>query len=429
MLIENLSKFNNWWIDGRVKEGLLRESKRDLFFSLEKYVKNKQALMIIGLRQVGKTTILYQLIQKLLDEKTNSKNILYFSFDETKADLNDVLETYRKEVLKKDFDLEKVYLFLDEIQKCEDWQNKIKIYYDLYPKIKIFLSGSAAVILQKKSKESLAGRIFEFHLKPLSFAEFLKIKQIPFKDNELELFKERLITQFNNYLMRAFPEIVLEEDEEKIKKYLKNTLIEKIIFKDLPEEFGIKDTELLQKIMELFSSNPGMTLNIEKLSKDFAKNKLTISNYISYLKHSLIIKTVSNYRENFLSSSRKLKKIYLSEPSISIAYSTDFQKSEFIGKIIENVIAKEIDAEHYYRKLSQEIDFIIKIGKKVLPVEVKYRENEINSKKFAYIARKLKLTEGIIISKETEKTETINKIKIKIIPAWKFLLLKKQYIQ
>ena len=87
-----------------------------------------------------------------------------------------MLNEYQNSVLHKTFDnTEKnVYIFLDEIQKLQRWEDKIKIYYDLYPNLKFILSESASVSLRKKSDESLAGRIITIAIEPLNFTEFLE---------------------------------------------------------------------------------------------------------------------------------------------------------------------------------------------------------------------------------------------------------------
>ena len=90
-------------------------------------------LALVGLRRVGKTTTMYQLIQKLIETNINKTDILFFSFDEISVKLNEILETY-KEFHNKDFRKDKVYIFLDEIQKCDGWENKIKkkLYFFFY---------------------------------------------------------------------------------------------------------------------------------------------------------------------------------------------------------------------------------------------------------------------------------------------------------
>lgn len=228
MLIEELERFNPWWKTGSVREEWVKGYRRKLYFEIEKYVEKKQVVLIWGLRRAGKTTILFQIIQNLLGS-IKPRNILYFSFDEIAFDLKDVLESYQKFILNRTFEEtgEKLYVFLDEIQKVKDWENKLKIYYDLYPNIKFFISGSASVRLRKRSRESLAGRILDFLLKPLSFEEFLEmngrdLKKI--KENP-ELWKRDILPLFYRYIKYGmFPELVNEDDEDFARKYILNNV-------------------------------------------------------------------------------------------------------------------------------------------------------------------------------------------------------------
>lgn len=103
--------------------------------------------------------------------------MLYFSFDEGSVDPKEVLEVYEREVLSKPFeDAGRVFVFFDEIQYSRNWPSIIKRFYDLYPNIKFFISGSSSTLLSREALEKLAGRFFFFELKPLAFFEFLEMK-------------------------------------------------------------------------------------------------------------------------------------------------------------------------------------------------------------------------------------------------------------
>src|SRR3989338_4967179 len=163
-----LEEFNPWWISGKVDLELALPFKREIFSDIERHLNKRFIIALVGLRRTGKTTIMYQLIERLIQNKINPSNILFFSFDETLAELNEVLELY-KELHPKDFREEKIFVLLDEIQKHKNWENEIKKYYDLYPKLKFVVSGSESLFIRKKTKETLAGRIFEFSLTPFTF--------------------------------------------------------------------------------------------------------------------------------------------------------------------------------------------------------------------------------------------------------------------
>lgn len=429
MEIEKSAKFNEWWTTKKVRPSLLREHKRPLFFHIQKYMKDRQILLITGLRRVGKTTLMYQLIQDLLDKNIKAEEIMYFSFDEEIADFDDLLNTYEEKVLKKKIHDEKIYIFLDEVQKCKNWQNKIKIFYDLHPNVKFIISGSASVQISKKAKESLAGRIFDFLLEPLSFIEFLEWKNISIDNKRIELFQREAMPLFNDYLRKGgFPEIVNEEDDEKIRNYIKNNVIERIIYKDLPEEFGIKDYELIKTLIGMIATQPGMIINYDDLSRNLHKNKKTIMDYFFYLEYALLIKIIANYRKGFLVSSRKMRKAYIANTASSFALNENFYSDSFLEKIAENFAIIETNAKNYYRN-TYEVDIILKSDKKIMPIEVKYgriEKAEMNS--MLKFLSEFNLKSAMILTKNIFDKKTVDKKKILLIPLWAFSLTKEDYL-
>src|SRR3989339_659587 len=103
-----LEEFNHWWMNGTVDPELALPFQRNIFPEIERHLDKKFIIALTGLRRVGKTTIIYQLIHKLLHEKTLKTNILFFSFDDVSARLEEVLDLY-KEFHSKDFRQEMVY--------------------------------------------------------------------------------------------------------------------------------------------------------------------------------------------------------------------------------------------------------------------------------------------------------------------------------
>jgi len=182
-------------------------------------------------------------------------------------------------------------------------------------------------LLSKEALDKLAGRFFFFELKPLTFFEFLEMKKI--KILEPEFFSRRIESYFFDYLRKAgFPEIVNWENEIKIAEYIKNTIIDRVILRDLPIIFKTRDIILLEKITKFILSNPGAIININSLSRDWGESKITISNYLKFLEISLLIRSLSNFRPAFLSISRKLRKYYPTVTSFIFSNSKEiFEKN------------------------------------------------------------------------------------------------------
>jgi predicted AAA+ superfamily ATPase len=415
-----LEVFNEWWVSKRVREVFLKPLKRPLYLKILEYLGERQVLLITGLRRVGKTTMVYQLIQHLLDEGVPEINIVYFSFDEQSADLNELVKIFESSVLKKRMGDEKVYFFLDEIQKCGGWQDKIKIFYDLHPNLKFVITGSASAQIDKRAKESLAGRLYDFNLEPLSFKEFVEWKGLSVDVKRIELYENVLNPVFYDYLRKGgFPELVGEESDEKIKMYVKNSVIEKIVYKDFPEEFHIKDYELMKVLIEMIARNPGLIINYDSLSQELRRNKRTVMNYIFYLQRSFLVRLVSNFRPNFMTSSKKMKKAYLTSTAISFALASDFYGERFMEKIVENFAVIQTNAEYYYRN-SYEVDIIIK-KEKILPIEVKYGKPE--TRQLEGFMKEYDISKAVLLTKNTFKEKKEGKKTIRLIPVWAFPFL------
>ena len=418
--LSKLTEMNHWWKLGKVKNEFALPYERKLFREVLKHLNLRQIVGLAGLRRVGKTTMMYQVINHLIKDRENPLNILYFSFDESNVEINEIIKVYEEEVLKNEIaDKERYFMFFDEIQKLGDWQNKIKLLYDMHPNIKIFISGSASVNILLPAKESLAGRVFFFDLDLLSFEEFLELRG---KDMEKirknpNLWERELRIEFNNYMLRPFPEIV-SAPEELARKYLKETVIERVILKDLTSLFAVRELEALEKIVSVIASQPGLIINLDDMSKDFGISRQVLSNYLYYLECCLLVRRLSNLRGSFKTASRKLKKYYLSHPCFSLALSSPGK-----GELAETCVAFKTKSKRYWRDGEKEIDFIVD-GKSLLPVEVKYRQNirRQDLKSLIYFMNRFRIEKALVVTDDKDCEETIEKKKVIYTPLWKFLL-------
>lgn len=411
-LIDRVLRQNPWWV-GKKIEGIKGLQYRELYHTLAAYLKDKQIISLVGLRRVGKTTLLYQIIQHLLQE-TDAKHILYFSFDELLGKDPEIIEkivsVYENEILKQE--PKQVYIFFDEITHVKDWQVILKRYYD-HGGIKFFVSGSCSIFL-KKAKESLAGRIYEFELTPLSFKEYLTLKKISFDDtttNRLILKKELNAYLFNG----AFPEIIRETDYEKIRLYIKS-IVEKIIFYDIPQVYEVAEPAVMREIFEAIARNPGSLIEYTTFASTFKVTYQTISKYISYLEGAFLITLLYNYRGSTLARARKAKKAYLSTTTLTAAFASEQEIFSLIPKFAENAVVTQLHAEFFWREY-----FEVDVFYKGLPIEVKYREHPELHGALA-VAKKLHAKELLVITKDTEKIVRQEQLLIRYVPLWKWLL-------
>jgi len=411
-----LTIFNPWWKTGKVKKELSCEFRRDLFSEIVEFLSTRQIIALFGLRRTGKSTILFQLIEEFIKREVEPERILYFSFDEKVAEIKDIFSAYSQ---IHDLDLEdgKYYLFLDEVQKLEDWQNKLKIFYDMYPNMKFFISGSSHLALRKKASESMAGRINFFKLEPLSFREWLTLNDFEFNNKKISLYKRELRSYFNWYIKTPFPEIAKLREDILIKKYIDEFIISRVISYDIKKEFKNVDTDLLETLKDLFFEEIGFILNVDGLAEDLHRGKETILKHINYLVQGLIIKILRNYRGSRLSSSRKLRRVYPYHPCFCLGASK--------GRYMENLFVSALDAEFYWREKEKEIDII----KNKTPVEVKYKNTvrRDDLKNTIYFMKKFGQRKGFVVTKDSEGEREYDSNRIELIPAWKFLLQDKSF--
>ena len=419
MQLEELSRFNSWWTAGRVRASLVEKYRRKLYHDLSKNLKRRQALLIWGMRRVGKTVLALQLIDDLLKTGVDPRFILYFSFDEAPSDMRDVLETYQRQVLNATFEAteDKVYVFFDEVQKVRDWESTIKVYYDLYPHVKFVLTGSASVSLRKRSRESLAGRIAAFLLEPLSFEEFLELsgKDVGEIRKNPALWDRDMAPLLNRYMKYgSFPELVGEEDEEYARNYILNNVVGRVVYRDIPEEFGLRDVELLRSLLYVLARNPGAVVNYRELSKNLGRDQRTVSNYVEYLEYGLLVRLVYNYRGSPLASARKMKKAYLGTPNIALAFGPP--PSGVTSKLLENLVMMKTGARFFYRN-AFEVDFVLVNDGTLTGIEVKESESDIRQLKLFSKHFLGKVAKTILVTAERGTAEGAE-----VVPAWEFLL-------
>lgn len=414
-LLEQILRQNPWW-QGQDIDQIRNYKERFLFKDIKKYFNTPQIIAILGLRRTGKSVLLYQLIKKLLS-KIPPKRILYFSFDEILGKDPDIIEKiseiYENEILKEN--LRDVYIFFDEINHLENWQVILKRFYDLKRKIKFFVCGSSSIYL-KKTKESLAGRIYEFNLTPLNFDEYLYLKGIDITDANIQ--RLTLKRELNKYLLSgSLPEIIQETDFLLIKKYI-NSIIDKIIFYDIPKVYDAAQPEVLKLILSFVAQRPGIILEYQSLAANLRVTYQTISKYVEYLESSFLLKLVYNFRGSPIARARKLKKAYLG--AINLISGFLDSEREFLEKLpflAENLVCLHLDAKWFWKKYTEADFYYNKI-----PLEVKYTEAKPDIKNFLLAAKALKSKKVFVITKDIEQRERKKGVEISYLPLWKFLL-------
>src|SRR3989344_1521779 len=407
-----LFESNPWW-----RQKLeINYKDREIYQKLQKYMEVKQIIAMTGLRRVGKTTIMLKIIKEKIDSGFAPDNIVYFSFDNFRdLDLSELIEVYSEEY-DKDVKISKYLFLFDEVQKINNWEEQVKRLYDLHINFKIIISGSESLFIRKKSKESLAGRMFEFKVDPLSFKEFLSFKGLNLKPTGL--YEKELLRIFEEFMSSGgFPELVDMKDNDFIKNYIRETVVEKILFRDIPLIYPIRDVSILESIFRIISGNPGQIIEINKLASEVGLSRRVVSLYIGYLENSFLIKKIFNFSRNQRKTAKKLKKYYPTIPALGFIYGNEDVKP----KIFENMIVLHSEANFFWRDAyKNEVDIVLYDGK-IIPIEIKYGEIKDIGGMFKFMDL-FNVKEGFVISRDKEKEQKIGNKSISVIPAWKWFL-------
>ncbi|MEM3753031.1 MAG: ATP-binding protein [Candidatus Micrarchaeaceae archaeon] len=386
-ILDILVERNEWW-KGEFK---LEFKERTIYEKIRKFLGMRQMLSFTGIRRVGKTTLLMKIIEDSIASGLDPRNIVYFPFDEAKEialrDLIKEYEVFSGRSLKDG----KHLLVLDEVQKLNDWENQVKAVYDAYAgTTKILLSGSESLFIRKKSKESLAGRIFEFKINPLSFEEFLRFKGKDFSN--VQLYEKELRRLLNEFIhTQGFPELVGYDDLAIIRKYIYEGIVEKVLYKDIPEIFHVSNIDALRAIIDSLMQEPGQIIEYTKLSKELGISRQSASDYTSYLCDSFLLRRLYNYSKSARKQERKLKKYY---PTV-IAPELTFKNDDlYRSRVFEWLIVNAFDAKFFWRDVyKHEVDIVTPDGS---PIEIKYGNIDISN--VLFFLDEFDLKRGYVVS-------------------------------
>ncbi len=296
---------------------------------------------------------------------------------------------------------EKYYIFIDEIQYLDDPSNFLKYLYDQYNEnLKLIVSGSSSFYIDKKFKDSLAGRKRIFRLSTLSFKEFVSFRereelvQYINTGNLPKLYKIELDKLMHEYLIYgAYPELVLAPNPDYKKEILKE-IATSYIKKDIVDS-NIKSPELYYQILQILSRQIGSMFNINSLSKLLAKSNQTIDSYIYVMLKSFHISRISPFYSNLPKEIKKMPKMYFTDLGLRNYFVNNFEAIALRkdkGELFENYVFKrfydrydELDIQFWLTQKKHEVDFIINKKK---AYEVKLTEKQFNIKKYRYFTEK-----------------------------------------
>jgi len=380
--VERRLAFDNPWWGGEIDvdasyRGLPERSYFEPFYRLVENRGVRRAVILLGPRRVGKTVILHQTIRRLLREGTPGQRILFLSL-ETPVYSGTGLETFVlrfQERFGHDRETPLVVVF-DEIQYLKDWEIHLKSLVDSFPAVRFLASGSAAAALRLKSRESGAGRFTEFLLPPLTFAEYLAFvgreSELVRVEDDARVFArdiDALNQEFLNYLnYGGYPEAVFNTIvRQESGRFIKSDIIDKVLLRDLPQLYGIRDIQELNRLFTTLAYNTGNEVTLEELSRSSGVSKTTLSRYLEYLEAAFLVRRVRRIDQNARHFQRATSfKIYLTNPSMRAAlFGHPADDDQSMGALAETALFAQwfhlpgfVDHLYYARWPAGEIDLV-----------------------------------------------------------------------
>ncbi|MEW6094092.1 MAG: ATP-binding protein [Chloroflexota bacterium] len=334
--------------------------QRDIYTQIAPLLPSSEAIVITGMRRVGKTTLL-----KYIYDQIDSTNKLYLDLENPRN------QTYFQEVdydaIKKNLELlglrkeGRAYVFLDEIQWVKQLPSIVKYLLDTY-QIKFVLSGSSSFYLKNLFSESLTGRKYIFELYPFTFREFLVMKQAPINEETSSqtslAFYSTYKTYMDEYLQYGgFPGVVLKTTESEKQAALDDIFtsyyqLEVLQLSDFRKSHKIRD------LLFLLMGRVGSRLDIQKLANALGISRVTVNEYLAFLEGTYFIKVVTPHTTNKDVEIRKAGKLYVCDTGLVRRFAQVDEGALFENAVYWNIQRKGT-VQYYQRKTGVEIDFIL----------------------------------------------------------------------
>jgi uncharacterized protein len=363
---------------------------RNLQNHIESKFFKQKAIIVTGARQVGKTTMLKQLVKK------TELSFVFLNCDE--ANVRATLTNISIERLKSIIGTNKI-IFIDEAQRVTNIGLTLKLIVDNFTDVQLLVTGSSSLDLAIGIKESLTGRKFEYHLFPFSVAELVEDTNVLIEEQALE---KRLI-------YGTYPDAINYPGEE---KELLLNLANSYLFKDMLSLTGIRKPLQLEKLVQALALQIGNEVSYTELGQMIEADKLTVERYIDLLEQCFVVFRLGAYSSNLRNEIKKSKKIYFYDTGIRNAVIENFGMlglRQDAGQLFENYIVSEyIKASNNKRKHAkyyfwrsfqqQEIDLVEEIEGRINAIEIKWNEN-----------KKVKFPSTFLDAYNTNETYVINK--------------------
>jgi len=400
---------------------------RKIFKRLKEQAKDKKIALLLGARQVGKTTLLKELYLEL----SKSNKCLFLDLDilsnyEKVSTFENLINTIKLNGYKEEQN-EFFYLFLDEFQRYPAIAKIMKNVYDNFNNVKIYASGSSSLAIKSQIQESLAGRKKINEIFPLDFEEFLWFKQ---NDKLLTNFLninglkgENLyssLKEFNGLLKEflvfgGYPEAVLKTSKEGKTEVL-SSIFDLYVKKDLLEYLNIEKILDIKKLIEFLAVNNGKKIKYEEISKLTSLKFNETKRYLEMLRETYIVEILRPFYTNKNKEIVKIPKIYFIDNGVRNFFINNFNELSlrddsgflFEGFVLSEFLKKGIKNIRFWQdKNGNEVDMLFEENSILTPIEVKFKQS-LKSEDFrgvnAFLKDYPKTKKGYIINLGSQKT-------------------------
>jgi len=361
--------------------------KRTIKQQISAHISRPEITLIVGPRQVGKTTLITQIADQL---KLQSKKVLTFNLDIEDDSVLFATQSQFINRLKLELGNEKGYVFVDEVQRKEDAGRFFKGIYDMKLPYKFILTGSGSVELKEKISESLAGRKQLFEMLPVSFLEFLDYKTNYAYSDRLQQFIKvndpKLGYLLEEYLQfGGYPRVITSDTLERKRSEMQE-IYTSYLEKDIIQLLKIQKTESFSKLLTLLASQLGNGVNVAELSNTIGIDSDTVKSYLWYLEKTYIVQVCTPFYTNVRSELTKTPIVYFRDLGMRNYAQNRFSHFDMNVEgvsLFENFVLNHLGdnfrhldpAINYWRtKDGAEVDFIFKVGAEIIPIEVKYQK-------------------------------------------------------
>ena len=312
--------------------------------------------IITGIRRCGKSVLLKQIMNELIDNGIDDSHIIYINFEDVEYSfISDYLEL-NKYIKDKIIDKNKYYLFFDEVQMVDKWE-KVVNSFKATLNVSIFVTGSNSKLLSGELSTLLSGRYVSFKVQPFVFSEVIELKNLTNKRDIEDAFDDYL-------LWGGLPQRFELKTTDGMKTYLSD-VFDAIVLKDIVKRHNIKNVVLFQRIMEYLVTNPSQSFSPTKMLGEFERAKIpmstkTVYECLAYAEEALLMNKVQAYDVRGKRILSRNDKYYLTD--LGLGQILNVNKKVQFGAYLENIVYNELVYRGYNVSIGnnngKEIDFV-----------------------------------------------------------------------